>query len=669
MPRPLGSRPCVPLLADARLHRVVVPALLLFTAFRAVTSLRSDSVTFDEPFHLVAGVNAWRNADYRLSPDHPPLGRMWAALPVLFMHYNWPGPDNEAWQDARTAQFAVEWLFELNDGQRLVVAGRYMMVVLLLATCLTVYATARTLFGPVAGLLALVLAALSPTLLAHGRLITTDMPITLGTALTLLTFSLLLRRAAWPRLLAAVLALAATSLAKFSWPLVVPALGVMAVWAVLGRRPIEVPTGQRSAARAAPHEPMRMLTRRRDRAALVLGVSLFLGLAVWAGIWTGSRWHVTILAPLTPDADPIAIAQLKRAKDVVINDWQIALRNPDGTPRPLAPFLQWVARTRLLPEGYLFGLARTLFLVGQHEAYLMGAYSDTGWRSYFPIAFALKTPLATQLLLAAGIVALVLRRARSRDPVLLAGLIVFAAIYGGYAINGRVNIGHRHLLPLYPVFFVLASACAVWLSHRVGRWLVGAAFVWLLGAQLWIHPHYLAYFNELSGGPSRGYRFLVDSNIDWGQDLLRLAAYARAHPAEPIKLAYFGSALPTKYLNCTALPSFFGFEPSAALTAGTYITSVTQLVGAYDVEVRPDFWSVRARQTFGQFAEIAAQRPPPDETPDRRKQREQIVQEYDALRPKRLIARLRDRQPDDRVGYSMLVYRLTDADVEELTRP
>ena len=168
--RPSGFKPDVPLLADVRLHRVVVPALLLFTAFRAVTSLRSDSVTFDEPFHLVAGVNAWRNADYRLSPDHPPLARMWAALPVLFMGYRWPEADNRAWVDADSATFAVDWLFGLNDGQRLVVAGRCMMVVLLLATCATVYALARTLFGPAAGLLALVLAALSPTLLAHGRL-------------------------------------------------------------------------------------------------------------------------------------------------------------------------------------------------------------------------------------------------------------------------------------------------------------------------------------------------------------------------------------------------------------------------------------------------------------------------------------------------------------------
>ncbi len=666
--RPSGFKPDVPLLADVRLHRVVVPALLLFTAFRAVTSLRSDSVTFDEPFHLVAGVNAWRNADYRLSPDHPPLARMWAALPVLFMGYRWPEADNRAWVDADSATFAVDWLFGLNDGQRLVVAGRCMMVVLLLATCATVYALARTLFGPAAGLLALVLAALSPTLLAHGRLITTDLPVALGITLTLLTFGLLLRRATWPRLIAAAATLAGTSLTKFSWLLVLPALSVMVVWAIMGRRPIEVPGGP-GAAETGATASVRPLTRRRERLAVIAGACIFIALAVWIGIWTGYRWQVTIFtAP--PGTGPEAEAQVERTKQVMTVAWAAALRDTDGNVRPGLPtLLHWAANAGILPEGYLFGLARTLFFTGQRRAYLMGEYSDIGWRSYFPIAFALKTPIAVQLLLAAGIVTLLLRRARAADQVLLAGVVTFAVLYAGYVINARVNIGHRHLLPLYPAFFVLASACCVWLTHRVGRWLVAGAVVWLLGAHVWIHPHYLAYFNELVGGPRHGYEYFVDSNIDWGQDLLRLAAYARAHPAEPIKLAYFGSAPPTKYLDCTALPSFFGFEPSAALTAGTYVTSVTQLVGVYDVEVRPDFWSVRARQTFGQFAEIAAQPPPPDETPDRRTQREQIVEEYDALRPKRLIARLRDRPPDDRVGYSMLVYRLTDADVEELTRP
>ncbi|MCK4343559.1 MAG: glycosyltransferase family 39 protein, partial [Phycisphaerae bacterium] len=178
--------------------------LLVVVAVLAVTSLVTDSPTFDEPFHLAAGLSYLKTGDFRLSPDHPPLARMWVAWPLLRADVEWPPPDNQAWIKTDNATFSVQWLFELNNkGHRFVLVGRCMMVVLLLATCLATYGLARTLFGPSAGLLALTLAALSPTLLAHGRLITTDLPITLCNVLVLLTFARLMRRITWPRLIAA----------------------------------------------------------------------------------------------------------------------------------------------------------------------------------------------------------------------------------------------------------------------------------------------------------------------------------------------------------------------------------------------------------------------------------------------------------------------------------
>jgi 4-amino-4-deoxy-L-arabinose transferase-like glycosyltransferase len=630
-------------------HTFAVPALLLLAGVLAATSLVRDSITYDETSHLTAGMSYLRTGDFRLAPDHPPLAKVWCAWPLLFMNQQWPPADNPHWLDAQVFGLGRDWLFRLNDGQRLLVVGRCMMVILFLATCLTTYALARRLFGPAAALLALILAALSPTLLAHGRLVTTDMPITLLTALALLTFARLMERSTWPRLLAAAATLAAASVTKFSWPLVVPALVVMAAWTAFRRAP------EAQAARS-----------HLERVGIVVGSIGFIALLTWLSIWTCYGWRTTIIASPTASGEPPSRTELKLALD-----WQVATCGPDGTARAevVPTFLRYVADRGWLPDAYLLGLAQTFASSQSRAAFLLGDYSTTGWRSYFPVAFAIKTPLATLILLLAGIVALARRRARARDLVLLAGLVTFVVLYAGYVINSRLNIGHRHLLPLYPLLFVIAGAASAWWASRAGRWLVRGGIVWLAGANACIYPHYLAYFNELVGGPANGRYYLVDSNLDWGQDLLRLAAYARRHPLEPIKFAYFGSGLPTYYLPCTALPSNDPFEPRAELTQGTYVVSLTQLSGVYDREIRDEFWTEIARHAYAELARIAAIPGPADESTDLQKQRAEAKLEYADLRVRRLINRLAHRSPDERIGYSLFVFRLSDVDVGQLTLP
>jgi hypothetical protein len=533
-----------------------------------------------------------------------------------------------------------------------------MMVVLLLATCLTTYALARRLFGPPAGLLALTLAALSPSMLAHGRLVTTDIPITLCMALTLLSFARLLERRTWLRLLLAGLAVAAAAVTKMSWPLVIPALVAMAM--------VNVVRGVRRA-------PASKATPRKTRWGDWTPVALLVVLAgaAWLGIWTCYRWRSFIFPRPTAELNtPENRARLDHTGRVLGEDWQRALYQADNTPRPglLPALIIWAADEQLLPDAYLLGLAQTFRSTHEREGYLMGEYSATGWRSYFPIAFAIKTPVATMTLVLAGLVALVCRRTQLRDATLGLGLATFAAVYSAYVIFSSFNIGERHLLPVYPALFVLGGAAAAWLTGRIGRALIGGALVWLAGANLWIYPQYLAYFNELIGGPSRGHLYLTDSNIDWGQDLLRLADYARRHPAAALKLAYFGSVDPNYYVRCSLLPGQH-FGPVAELNAGTYVVSLTELSGVYESGVRDAFWTDRARAAYAEMAHAAGAAEKPDEAAELRQRHRQAAAEYPAWRAHRLLNRLRRRPPDERVGYSLLVYHLTDADVEELTQP
>jgi 4-amino-4-deoxy-L-arabinose transferase-like glycosyltransferase len=630
-----------------RSHLVLVPLLLAINAALAITSLVGDSPTFDETAHVASGLTIVRTGDYRLSPEHPPLGKMWCTWPLLLTEHKWPAIDNSFWVQADLFGFGQHLLYELNDGQRLVVIARCMMVVLLSATCLTIYALARTLFGASAALLAVAVAALSPTLLAHGRLVTTDLPVTLALALTLLTFGRLMERVTVGRVLAAGLALGAASVGKFSWPLVLPALALMLGVTIYRQR-----------------------TQGR-RVLLVMGACLGMGLIAWANLWTCYGWRNSVVAPLPAAQDsPAARAQLESTRKAIAS-WRQAMYDADGRPQP--GFIPGVLRVayehRLLPEPYLVGLSIAIAISRGHESYLVGTYSFAGQPLYFPIVFALKTPLATQALLLAGIAALARRRITTPQRTLLIGVVAFACVYAVYSVNTGINIGQRHLLPLYPLVYAFAGAAAAWAARPLGRWLLGAALVWLVAANLRNHPHYLSYFNELIGGPARGHLYLVDSNLDWGQDLLRLADYARRHPEERIKLAYFGSAVPTRYLPCGALPSFRPFEPQAELTAGTYVVSATQLLGVYEPHARDAFWAPEAQRAFHEIGLIAAAELPASAPAELRAQQAQAREEYPYWRACRLLNRLAKRPPDERIGYSLFVYRLFDATVAELTRP
>jgi hypothetical protein len=665
-------RPSTPPAWPRRATWLLVPALLLLNAVLAVTSFVGDSITFDETSHLTAGYSYWRTGDFRFTPDHPPLGKLWGAFPLLFMKLQEPDWNSLSWWSKPDSfQLGREWLFQHNDGQKLLVAGRCAMVLWLTATCLLVYFLGRRLWGPAGGWLAFVIAVLSPTLLAHGRLVTTDIPITCLTALVFLTFARLAERITWLRLLAALLALTAASVAKLSWPVVLVGLGAMALVVVLRQRPL--PLALRLFGRGPRGEPV-PLTSRRQRVLALTAIGGAAAACVWLGVWTCFGWRYQMLAPLSPNATEEDQARYDQTHKVLLADMASTIYNADGTPQaglyPAA--LRLAIAHELLPEAYLLGLGQMRANTARRWAYMLGEYSPDGFRSFFPLAFALKTPLATHLLIAAALVALLVRRARCADSPLLAGLLVFGAVFGVNLIASTYNVGHRHMLPVYPLLYVLAGAAGAWWSNRGGRALVVAAGAWLLGANLWIHPHYLSYFNELIGGPRQAYRYLADSNLDWGQDLLRLAAYARQFPAEPVKLAYFGSALPTYYLPCTALPSIhsYGFGPRAALTGGLYVVSATQMVAVYEHRARDEFWARRdVQQTYAtayQIVEAGSPNNPSPEAMERYKRAGDILRE---LAPERLLWRLHRRPPEARVGWSLFIWHLADADVAELLNP
>jgi hypothetical protein len=224
-----------------------------------------------------------------------------------------------------------------------------------------------------------------------------------------------------------------------------------------------------------------------------------------------------------------------------------------------------------IPAVYFFqgfspwwnGLVRVLaHQEGGHLAFFLGEYSTQGWWSYFPVAFLIKTPAGTLLLLAASLFFWRAGVPLGRKDALF--LLAPVAILFLVAARGRINIGLRHILPVYPLLFVTASRLASvrFRSLLLRGVVVGAPAVLTAVSSLWIAPHQLAYFNELVGGPRHGLRYLSDSNIDWGQDLKGLKTFLDERNVPMVYLSYFGNAPPEALgIRYQYAPAFGHLEP------------------------------------------------------------------------------------------------------------
>ena len=210
------------------------------------------------------------------------------------------------------------------------------------------------------------------------------------------------------------------------------------------------------------------------------------------------------------------------------------------------------------PEYYVTGVLHQLaHAEGGHPTFLMGMYSTEGWWYYYPVAFLLKTPLPLLILLVFSLVCAT-KKPRSLDQAFLVVPVVVFFLFFSVKL---LCVGLRYLLPVYPFLFVLAGmaiSCSVQFLKRVMPLVVAVLCGWFIIGSLAIYPHYLAYFNEAAGGPDKGYNYLVDSNLDWGQDLKGLGEYMHRMGIEKVHLSYFGAADPRYYnIDYEWMPSYY----------------------------------------------------------------------------------------------------------------
>ena len=660
----------------------------------ATLAVVNKSNTFDEIAHLTAGYAYWAFNDYRLQPENGNWPQRLGALPAVAAKPAFPDRTGSAWRQSNVWTLGDEFFFRLdNDIDRILWQGRLLVALLSAGVGALVFAWARRLVGSIGAWVAVSLFVWSPTMLAHGALVTSDMAVTVALfAAVGAVWRVLHRITPWTVALSAV-ACAAPMLAKFSGVLIVPIAAVLVV--VRWWRPSPLIWRVRRGARWRAIQP-------RGRQAVALGaLALAHVLVAWVMVWASYGFRYSAFS--SAEGDPRFLP-----------DWSVVLGDP--SQKSLVREAIAVARDyRVLPEAFLYGFSHTMTAAEGRPTFMNGEVSSSGRASFFPYAFAIKTTLPLLAMLGVAVTAIVYaaRGRRRRLLYRLSPLLILILVYGATALTTDLNIGHRHLLPIYPALMVLGGMSALWWqpgairprgtglprkkrTRRVetapvrrqlgrGRTAMGVAAaglcLWHVGESLSVRPHYLAYFNQVAGGPAQGYRRLVDSSLDWGQDLPGLKAWLDSHRrdgTEPVYLSYFGTSRPSHFgIDATRLPGFIDARESITgdpLRPGLYCISATMLAGVYTLT--DGRWTADDESSYQEAMTTVV------ELQRNQAQRAAAAQEagedmvpvlldmVEQLRLARLTTYLSRRVPLASIGHSILVYRLTQEDLNQaLTGP
>ena len=465
--------------------------LLAVTATALVYQAWHLGMTADEPSHFAAAYQYWLGNDVLRPSDTPPLTRIISGwVPRLLA-----APlrrDTDGWRRRDAYQIGAETLSALDPApaRRLLFLTRLPFLVFPLGIVFLVWHWGRTLFGPWVSLVLAAAAALEPTILGHGAIVKSDVAATFG--------ALLFAWSAWrywqapaPRRLPAVLsALVVAVLAKFT---LLP-LAAFALILVLARGPR------------------------------------------WAALLVPLTVYLAILAAYQFRAVPVEQEDLK---DLVYA----------GVPERVLPLVSAAARIPW-PKQFVRGL---LFIGGSmhHEGfpgYMLGRKIIGGEPLYFPLAWAVKFPIPLQILTLAGLAALAVRLVRRQFRSADLFLWGSASWFFVTAVISNFHIGFRHVMPALP-FFILGGGLALerWAAGRTGRRLALLLLLWLAVSSLRVYPQGISYFNEWIGGAENGWKYLADSNLDWGQNLPELADYVHRHHIDRINLYLFGLDDPGHY--------------------------------------------------------------------------------------------------------------------------
>ncbi|MEK6260873.1 MAG: glycosyltransferase family 39 protein [Planctomycetota bacterium] len=572
-----------------------VAACLFVQLVLAADCARQWTPTHDEYWHLPIGLRMWTTG--RLDDDviNPPLVRLWASIPLVVCGATpgeaGPQPDvgdiGDAFWTANEARVRT-WYF----------LGRLMIVPLATLTGLIVAVWARAWYGERAALISVLLWSCCPTALANAAIVTHDLPLTAAWMATLFALVRFAERSSWRTALVFGAALGAAQLTKLT-ALVLGPLGVVLWFVLRAGSLVEDAASIRTDAGSVGHDS--------DSCA---GPKTSAKRGQFVAFW---------FSALAASLLVVNAGYLFRGTGTSIKALPLASSRLQAVQRAMSP-CGWLPVP--LPRDYVTAADRLAQdLERKHPVYLDGEWSDKPFARYYAAALRYKLPLSTLALLLVAFGVFAWPRPASQDRRRAAFLLLAAAVLPVLASGSTNQIGIRYILPTLPLLHLFAGQAARWLSDSRGRavpFLVWTA-VAMAPLALRFHPHHLAYFNLLAGGPVGGRWHLVDSNIDWGQDLHALKAYLDQHDVKDVRLAYFGTVIPSRVGIEAAAP------PSRFPAPGWFAVSVNFVQG------RPH----AIRDAHGDRTQVG-------------------IDEFGYFRFFRPVAR---------IGYSIDVYHLTEQDV------
>lgn len=471
--------------------------LLLLMSANLLTAIRRKGITADEFYHIPAGYYHLTAGDFQINTEHPPLVKMLAAVPLLLVRPEAPRPQYPAAAEPRRRTeetLALFWRANTARFETVSFWARAPMILITLALGGLVFVYARRLFGRRAALFAVALYSFEPTVLAHGRVIQTDVPAALSYLLFFFTLHGYARSPTLRRALGLGAACGLALVTKFSLVVVAPVFAASAIVMIS----------------VAPRRGWG-----RPRIALQAGAAAVVTLLVVNATYyfqgrTLLEGDLSYIASHTPSVSSGLVSGMR-------------------------------ALSKVVPGPFLFGLYQVaIHNRNGHLASVLGRYGYQGWWYYFPVAFALKTTVPFLLTSVAAAGWALRRLFRGREWCLLA-LLAPIAIYSLPAMTGRINIGVRHLLPVFPFLFILSGALLDRLlraarGRRPAIITVTLLLCWAGFEAARAYPHYIPYMNQLAWRRPHWY-YLTDSNVEWGDDVRELALYLRARGETEVRAA------------------------------------------------------------------------------------------------------------------------------------
>jgi 4-amino-4-deoxy-L-arabinose transferase-like glycosyltransferase len=563
-------------------YYIVAGILLLFFIVSLFVS-KDESMVFDEKAHIPAAYSYVRFGDMRLNPEHPPLIKDLAGLPLLALNLSFPIQSQE-WQSGINEQWALGDMFVnctqpdiiCNDADAILFWSRLPIILIAVILGIGIFIWTKELSGTLAGLFALTLYAADPNIIAHNHYVTTDIGIAAFIFFAFYFFVRFLKKPNLENVVVAGIFLGMAELAKFSAVLLFPVFGLFVILYALTK---QKPDGNMQNTFSFKLQTLLQYSFKFSGSILVC----------FALIWSLYAFN-TFNMPA--EKTVINVNQVFNGDEPI----QILARNFIGTlsdSQFLRPFAHYFL-------GVFMVFAR---VAGGNTHYFLGTVSAQASVWYFPIVFILKETLPFLFLLFAVLfyaisqIIKVINKTQSIPSYFSAFahsfqnkpgqyLIVFFVLFYSYiSITGNLTIGFRHLFPILPFLYILiAKTVFDFLKRRENEYLTHTMFSWMLGGLTFVivaipaltYPHYLSYFNPVIGGNVNGYQYVTDSNYDWGQDLKNLKVFVETHnnckagtalseesrcaltkeypPINQIRVDYFGGGSPTYYLKEKFIP-------------------------------------------------------------------------------------------------------------------